>query len=147
LLFELVSAFGVVGLSLGQPGTNYSYSGSFSVLSKLIVMLVMFAGRHRGIPLLFDSAIQVMLRPFRKTHIHMMPIADSGKYFQTRESTSNLGQNYTLEGEAIPAHFRRPIHPLVGTPSSDAVAVVAPIIHKKGFEMGGAVEIGRGADL
>jgi Trk-type K+ transport system membrane component len=35
LLFELVSAFGVVGMSLGQPGTNYSYSGALSDLSKV----------------------------------------------------------------------------------------------------------------
>ncbi|KAH0829084.1 cation transport protein-domain-containing protein [Lanmaoa asiatica] len=57
ILFEIVSAYGSVGLSLGIPNQNYSLSGAFRPLSKLIVCLVMIRGRHRGLPVAIDRAI------------------------------------------------------------------------------------------
>jgi len=57
IIFELVSAYGGVGLSLGVPYANYSFSGAFRPLSKLIVCLVMLRGRHRGLPVAIDRAV------------------------------------------------------------------------------------------
>ncbi|KAJ8591379.1 hypothetical protein M405DRAFT_788957 [Rhizopogon salebrosus TDB-379] len=57
IIFELVSAYGTVGLSLGIPTENYSFSGALHPLSKLIVCLVMLRGRHRGLPVAIDRAI------------------------------------------------------------------------------------------
>ncbi|KAI0629974.1 TrkH-domain-containing protein [Trametes polyzona] len=57
LIFELVSAYGTVGLSLGIPGLNYSLSGDMHTLSKLIVCAVMLRGRHRGLPVALDRAV------------------------------------------------------------------------------------------
>ncbi|OJA08528.1 hypothetical protein AZE42_02448 [Rhizopogon vesiculosus] len=57
IIFELVSAYGTVGLSLGIPTQNYSFSGALHPLSKLIVCLVMLRGRHRGLPAAIDRAI------------------------------------------------------------------------------------------
>ncbi|KAF8552943.1 TrkH-domain-containing protein [Imleria badia] len=57
ILFEIVSAYGSVGLSLGIPSQNYSLSGAFRPLSKLILCLVMIRGRHRGLPVAIDRAI------------------------------------------------------------------------------------------
>ncbi|THH13668.1 hypothetical protein EW146_g6584 [Bondarzewia mesenterica] len=57
ILFELVSAYGTVGLSLGVPYANYSFSGAFRPLSKLIVCAVMLRGRHRGLPVAIDRAV------------------------------------------------------------------------------------------
>lgn len=45
LLFEEVSAFGTVGLSVGAPGTPCSLSAAFSPWSKLLIILTMYAGR------------------------------------------------------------------------------------------------------
>ncbi|KAF8178668.1 cation transport protein-domain-containing protein [Mycena galopus ATCC 62051] len=59
IVFELVSAYGTVGLSLGIPTENYSFSGAFSPLSKLIVCLVMLRGRHRGLPVAIDRAVML----------------------------------------------------------------------------------------
>ncbi|PWY99988.1 hypothetical protein BCV70DRAFT_103626 [Testicularia cyperi] len=56
-LFELTSAYGTVGLSLGTPYDNFSLSGRFSTLSKLVVCAVMIRGRHRGLPVAIDRAI------------------------------------------------------------------------------------------
>ncbi|KIY66946.1 TrkH-domain-containing protein [Cylindrobasidium torrendii FP15055 ss-10] len=59
VLFELVSAFGGIGLSLGLPDANYSFSGSFKTLSKLVVIIIMVRGRHRGLPVSIDRAVNV----------------------------------------------------------------------------------------
>ncbi|KAJ7030061.1 cation transport protein-domain-containing protein [Mycena alexandri] len=59
VVFELVSAYGTVGLSLGIPTENYSFSGAFTPLSKLIVCLVMIRGRHRGLPVAIDRAVML----------------------------------------------------------------------------------------
>ncbi|PIL30855.1 transporter [Ganoderma sinense ZZ0214-1] len=57
LVFELVSAFGGIGLSLGLPSDNFSFSGAFGPLSKLVVIVIMLRGRHRGLPVAVDRAI------------------------------------------------------------------------------------------
>lgn len=57
LLFEIVSAYGTVGLSLGYPGLNASFSGQFKPLSKLIMIAMQIRGRHRGLPYALDRAI------------------------------------------------------------------------------------------
>ncbi|KAG8931124.1 low affinity potassium transporter [Tulasnella sp. 417] len=57
VMFELVSAYATVGLSLGIPTDNFSLSGAFKPLSKFIVCLVMLRGRHRDLPQAIDRAI------------------------------------------------------------------------------------------
>ncbi|KAG8871165.1 low affinity potassium transporter [Tulasnella sp. 331] len=56
VLFELVSAYATVGLSLGIPNENYSLSGTFGSLAKVIVCFVMLRGRHRDLPYAIDRA-------------------------------------------------------------------------------------------
>ncbi|KAF8510124.1 potassium transporter [Hysterangium stoloniferum] len=57
VLFELVSAFGGIGLSLGLPTDNVSFSGALGPLSKLVVIVIMVRGRHRGLPVAVDRSI------------------------------------------------------------------------------------------
>ena len=57
VLFEIISAYGTVGLSLGFPNTNASFSAQFHTLSKLIIIAMMLRGRHRGLPYALDRAI------------------------------------------------------------------------------------------
>ncbi|KAH9911185.1 cation transport protein-domain-containing protein [Fomitopsis serialis] len=59
LLFEVVSAYGTVGLSLGVPYDNFSFSGALRTLSKLIICAVMIRGRHRGLPVAIDRAVML----------------------------------------------------------------------------------------
>lgn len=56
-LFELTSAYGTVGLSTGTPVDNFSFSGRFNTLGKLVVIAVMLRGRHRGLPVAIDRAV------------------------------------------------------------------------------------------
>jgi trk system potassium uptake protein TrkH len=44
-LYETTSAFGTVGLSMGQPGSVLSVSAFYGVMGKLLIMAMMFMGR------------------------------------------------------------------------------------------------------
>ncbi|RKL03747.1 Potassium transport protein 1 [Fusarium oxysporum] len=57
VLFEVISAYGNVGLSLGYPTVSTSFSSQFSTFSKLVVCAMMLRGRHRGLPYALDRAI------------------------------------------------------------------------------------------
>jgi len=57
VLFEIISAFGNVGLSLGYPNTVTSFVGVWRTGSKLVLIVVMLVGRHRGLPDSIDRAI------------------------------------------------------------------------------------------
>jgi potassium uptake Trk family protein len=59
ILFEVVSAYGNVGLSLGTNATLTSLSGDFTVFSKLVICLMMLRGRHRGLPNTVDRAVRL----------------------------------------------------------------------------------------
>ncbi|WVQ97343.1 hypothetical protein IAU59_004454 [Kwoniella sp. CBS 9459] len=59
VIFELVSAYGTVGLSLGVTYDNYSFCGSWRKLSKLVLIAVMLRGRHRGLPVAIDRAVML----------------------------------------------------------------------------------------
>lgn len=58
LLFEIISAYGTVGLSLSQ-GIDQSLSNRFTVVSKLVIIAMMIRGRHRGLPYSLDRAIML----------------------------------------------------------------------------------------
>jgi Trk-type K+ transport system membrane component len=84
-VFEVVSGYGTVGLSLGIPNVkrsssfqrmpsnsklsqqDYSFSGAFRPLSKLIMCIVMLRGRHRGLPVAIDRAILLPSEYKKKT--------------------------------------------------------------------------------
>ena len=59
VMFELISAFGTVGLSLGYPTDGLSRSSHFTPLSKFVMMLTMIAGRHRGLPSAIDTDVRI----------------------------------------------------------------------------------------
>jgi len=59
ILFEIVSAYGSVGLSIGLSNANYSLSGAWSPPSKVVLCLVMVRGRSRGLPVAIDRAIML----------------------------------------------------------------------------------------
>ena len=49
IVFEIISAFGGVGLSLGYPGVTSSFATVLSPVSRVIIGLTMLLGRHRGL--------------------------------------------------------------------------------------------------
>lgn len=59
IMFEVVSAYGCVGISPGIPNKSYSFSGGLHTASKLILCAVMLRGRHRGLPVALDRAVRL----------------------------------------------------------------------------------------
>jgi Trk-type K+ transport system membrane component len=59
VIFEVVSAYGCVGISVGVPYDAFSFSGSWHTASKLVLCAVMIRGRHRGLPVALDRAVRL----------------------------------------------------------------------------------------
>ncbi|KAK7430073.1 low affinity potassium transporter [Neonectria magnoliae] len=57
ILFEVISAYGTVGLSIGIPTVNASLCSQFNVVGKLIIIAMQIRGRHRGLPYGLDRAV------------------------------------------------------------------------------------------
>ncbi|KAL2783101.1 cation transport protein-domain-containing protein [Aspergillus keveii] len=85
VLFEVVSAYGTVGLSLGYPGVNASFVSQFKVISVLVIIAMQIRGRHRGLPYSLDRAI---LLPSES--LDQEEIVDTET--RMRRRTSNLSQ-------------------------------------------------------
>lgn len=58
-LFEIVSGYTNIGLTIGLPGQAYSFSGGWYTGSKLILVAMMIRGRHRGLPVALDHAVKL----------------------------------------------------------------------------------------
>ncbi|GAA5936064.1 uncharacterized protein JCM15063_002696 [Sporobolomyces koalae] len=59
LMFEILSAYGCVGLSLGNNLNSASLSNVLRTLSKLVLVATMVRGRHRGLPVRIDRSIML----------------------------------------------------------------------------------------
>ena len=63
--FEVCSGYGTSGLSLEStdPGTYgrypYSFSGTWGVVAKFAIILVMFLGKLRGVPEKIDPSVRM----------------------------------------------------------------------------------------
>lgn len=86
VLFEIVSAYGTVGLSLGYPNNDASFSAEFNVVSKLVIIAMQIRGRHRGLPYELDRAIMLP-----SDSLHKKEDSDAAQRMQRRNSSiSNM---------------------------------------------------------
>lgn len=92
ILFEVVSAYGTVGLSLGFPGTNTSFSAQLNVVSKLVIILMMIRGRHRGLPYSLDRAIMLPSKQMERRDM----VQDLHNRAESLD-LSQQGHSYTLD--------------------------------------------------
>lgn len=102
VLFEIVSAYGTVGLSLGYPTVNTSFSGQFRKLSKLIIIAMQIRGRHRGLPYELDRAILLPSESLQQKEIK------EGNRIVLRRRRSSAGQSLmsAVDGNLEGQHFR-----------------------------------------
>ncbi|OKL59323.1 hypothetical protein UA08_04999 [Talaromyces atroroseus] len=63
IIFEVVSAYSCVGVSVGYPNKGYSFCGEWHTVSKLLLAAVSLQGRHCRLPVVVD--ITVLLRESR----------------------------------------------------------------------------------
>lgn len=104
VLFEIISAYGTVGLSLGYPNVNTSFSAQFGVVAKLVIIAMQIRGRHRGLPYELDRAI---LLP--NDALHRKEDADAAKRAVRRNSS--------LSHVEPPSHLLSSRTPTTGTAS------------------------------
>ncbi|CAD6452603.1 f2c3a7ca-9e18-4261-9248-8549f93af24e [Sclerotinia trifoliorum] len=88
VLFEIVSAYGTVGLSLGYPGIDASLSAEFNTVSKLVMIAMQIRGRHRGLPYELDRAI---LLP--SEHLAQKEAQDAAQRVHRRNSNATIVSN------------------------------------------------------
>jgi potassium uptake Trk family protein len=93
VLFEIVSAYGTVGLSQGFPGFNTSFSGQFKPLSKLIIIAMQIRGRHRGLPYALDRAI---LLPSET--LHQKENEDATRRARRSSNAMDMGVTMSMDG-------------------------------------------------
>jgi Trk-type K+ transport system membrane component len=104
ILFEIVSAYGTVGLSLGYPTVNASFSSQFHTLSKLIIIAMMLRGRHRGLPYALDRAILLPSESLQRKEAEM-----DERQRARRASLASLRQH-----DALPTDTLSPVGPALG---------------------------------
>lgn len=61
IIFECTSGYGTIGLTLGTPNNNYAFSGEFGTASKLVMIVIMLRGRHRGLPVAIDRCVTTFI--------------------------------------------------------------------------------------
>lgn len=114
-LFEIVSAYCTVGLSLGYPNINASFTAEFNTISKLVITAMQIRGRHRGLPYELDRAI---LLP--SEHLHKGEDEDAARRAMQRRSSNS--SNIALGGTAL---FRQTSTP-TAYPAASPPPVAAP---------------------
>lgn len=101
VLFEVVSAYGTVGLSLGYPTTNTSLSGKFSTVSKLVIIALLYRGRHRGLPYSVDRAIMLPSEKLDKRDIAQEHRVLTAREHSFNNSRSNNMDNSGADGTGL----------------------------------------------
>jgi Trk-type K+ transport system membrane component len=116
IIFELVSGYGTVGLTIGYPGISMSFSGAMRPFSKFVVALIMLLGRHRGLPDSIDKAVKV---PGVQQPVDLNEVGDTATMMVAMHKDS---QHVTLGPDSKGA-ARRDLPPLlIFTDAEDPVA-------------------------
>ncbi|KAG6850861.1 hypothetical protein H0H93_007479 [Arthromyces matolae] len=92
-VFDIVSAYGTVGLSLGTPNDNFSFAGELKSLSKFILCLVMIRGRHRILPVAIDRAVMLPSELQRQLDQHL----DSRSLHAPQDDDPNQRRHSTIQ--------------------------------------------------
>ncbi|CDK25510.1 unnamed protein product [Kuraishia capsulata CBS 1993] len=111
VMFEITSAYGTVGLSLGYPNTDASFCSQFTVISKLVVIAMMIRGRHRGLPYALDRAIMLPSEKMKhrddvQAH-HAVRRTQSLSRSATGVSGDTVSDVSSTDGRSLAGAFRR----------------------------------------
>lgn len=103
VLFEIISAYGTVGLSLGYPDVDESLSYKFTTVSKLVIIAMMIRGRHRGLPYSLDRAIMLpdsdMQRRDQMQELHAIKLNNTLDPMPSRTTSFSSGHGSGLGGK------------------------------------------------
>jgi potassium uptake Trk family protein len=121
VLFEIVSAYGTVGLSLGYPTINASFSAEFHSLSKLVIIAMQIRGRHRGLPYELDRAI---LLPSES--LQQKEQKEAVRIMTRRRSSMSMMNSHNAIGGELESHNFRPETGLVDRDGNNQHRARAP---------------------
>jgi potassium uptake Trk family protein len=121
VLFEIVSAYGTVGLSLGYPTINASFSAEFHSLSKLVIIAMQIRGRHRGLPYELDRAI---LLPSES--LQQKEQKEAVRIMTRRRSSMSMMNSHNAIGGELESHNFRPETGLVDRDGNNQDRARAP---------------------
>ena len=102
VIFEVISAFGGCGLSLGHSTTSSSFATVLSVPSKIVLILTMCMGRHRG--LLDSMKDQEAIEYSAQTLIDSWKQLAVLEHIQTRKSIAGNPQQYVEPVKSRESH-------------------------------------------
>ena len=127
VLFEIVSAYGTVGMSLGYPTINASFSAEFHVLSKLIIIAMMIRGRHRGLPYALDRAIllpsESLQRKEQEEAERRAALAERRASVAPSVDGANVGESSGLNVRPTISMSRRPSSVAVESPGPRRIGI------------------------
>lgn len=55
IIFEVVSAYSCVGVTVGYPGKSDAFCSAWHTPSKLLLIVIALRGRHRGLSVIIDN--------------------------------------------------------------------------------------------
>lgn len=98
VLFEIISAYGTVGLSLGAEGIDASLCSQFSTIGKLVIVAMEIRGRHRGLPYGLDRAVLLPSESRFKSEAEEteVPLARVNTNASGRPSTATQGRGPSI---------------------------------------------------
>lgn len=114
VLFEIISAYGTVGLSLGYPNVDQSFTYKFTTLSKLVIIAMMIRGRHRGLPYSLDRAIMLP-----DEQMHRRDRVQENHAIRRNTTVERTNTNATTENPTLGAAIRRVLSRRPSTIPSD----------------------------
>jgi len=91
VVFEVISAYGTVGLSLGFRRSPASFSGSWTRTSQLLLIFAMVLGRLRGLPDSIDPSVSfTMSISGKRTGFVRMAASNGSSQINTPMSASSI---------------------------------------------------------
>jgi Trk-type K+ transport system membrane component len=114
VMFETVSAYGTVGLSLGYPGTYTSFSAQLKTPSKAVIIAMQIRGRHRGLPYNIDRAV---LLP--SDTLHRQDLEQENRAMLRRHRSSTLSRMSIDTRRQLANYFLRSESNLLRTATRD----------------------------
>jgi potassium uptake Trk family protein len=113
VLFEVVSAYGTVGLSFGYTNVDTSFSGQFNVVSKLVIIAMQIRGRHRGLPYALDRAVLLPSDAMnrheaeqseRRMRRRASNLSGAGSFGQSQSRTLSQARNDAAQASGLDTH-------------------------------------------
>jgi len=133
VIYEVVSAFGTVGFSMGYQERPYSYSGVLTPTSKFMIALIMMLGRHRGLPSSDDPAVvpsnYASLRAYRARRRRLISKLKEQQERERMSSDTSVSRPSFSDNEDSKSPTTSPLRPYHSHPFHSHSQIDSPHLH------------------